>query len=294
MATTEHEKRATRNELQELLLQGAEALQQRRQEWLSAVAAQPVWRVRRRVLWRTLRMTLHLLTGVMVALLSGLMFMPYSRLHRPLIAWWHRRLCAILNIRIRVHGTAEAGACLWVSNHVSWLDIPVLGALFSPYFLAKAEVASWPLLGSLAKASGTLFIRRGSGDSKQVGNGLAEHLRQGRSVLFFPEGTTTDGKQLKRFFHRLFQAAVKAGCPVQPVLLCYTLDQQLHPWAPFIGDDEILSHARQILSLDSVVVDVRILPRQQFDGQDARQWCYDVEAVMYAALQQLLAEVTLM
>lgn len=262
------------------------ALNQRRM----AVAArqEQSFYLQARLYYRFARLGLHLVEGALLAVFSGAAFVQYRPWQQPVIRWWHRRFCNILNLEIRVHGTPAEGHAMWVSNHVSWMDIPVLGAHFPVYFLSKAEVANWPVVGWLARAAGTLFIRRGSGDAGQVTDQLAEHLREGRNVLFFPEGTTTDGHRLKRFFHKLFSAATTAEVPVQPVLLCYRdEDDALHPHAPFVGDDEFLSHATDILRGGRIVVDVLVLPLQPLNGRDARTLSRETEARMAEALQRL-------
>ncbi len=241
-----------------------------------------------RLYYRCFRLGLHLLEGAVLAVVCGAAFVQYRPWQQPVIRWWHRRFCNILNLDIRVHGAPADGHALWVSNHVSWLDIPVLGANFPVYFLSKAEVAKWPVVGWLARVAGTLFIQRGSGDAGQVTNQLAGHLGEGRNVLFFPEGTTTDGHRLKRFFHKLFGAAVQTQVSLQPVLVCYRDEHDaLHPHAPFIGDDEFLSHAIDILKGERMVVDVMVLPAELPGERDARALARDLEARMSAALRQL-------
>lgn len=241
-----------------------------------------------RLYYRCFRLGLHLLEGAVLAVVCGAAFVQYRPWQQPVIRWWHRRFCNILNLDIRVHGAAADGHALWVSNHVSWLDIPVLGANFPVYFLSKAEVAKWPVVGWLARVAGTLFIQRGAGDAGQVTNQLAAHLGEGRNVLFFPEGTTTDGHRLKRFFHKLFGAAVQTQVSLQPVLVCYRDEHDaLHPHAPFIGDDEFLSHAIDILKGERMVVDVMVLPAELPGERDARALARDLEARMSVALRQL-------
>lgn len=241
-----------------------------------------------RLYYRFARLFLHLLEGAVIALMCGAVFVQHRSWQQPAMRWWYRRFCNILNVDIRVHGTPVAGHGLWVSNHVSWLDILVLGANFPVYFLSKAEVASWPIVGWLASTAGTLFIKRGAGDSAQVMNEVASHLRQGRNVLFFPEGTTTDGHRLKRFFHKLFSAATITQVPIQPVLVCYRDEHDaLHPQVPFVGDDEFLSHATDILRGGRITVDVLVLPQVPVNGRDARTLAREVEAQMLVALQQL-------
>lgn len=241
-----------------------------------------------RLYYRFLRLGLHMVEGALLAVLCGAAFVQYKPWQRPVIRWWHRRFCQILNIDIRVHGQPADRHAMWVSNHISWLDISVLGACFPVYFLSKAEIATWPVVGWLARVAGTLFIQRGSGDAGQVTEQLAAHLRAGRNVLFFPEGTTTDGVKLKRFFHKLFSAATTTDMPVQPVLVCYRdRDDQLHPHAPFVGDDSFLSHAVEILKGDRIVVDILVLPLEPVAGRDPRTLSRALEATMGAALREL-------
>lgn len=241
-----------------------------------------------RLYYRFARLGLHLVEGALLAVLCGAAFVQYRPFQQPVIRWWHRRFCRILALDIRVHGVAAEGHALWASNHISWLDISVLGAKFPVYFLSKAEVAKWPVVGWLARVAGTLFIQRGAGDAGQVTGQLADHLRAGRNVLFFPEGTTTDGHKLKRFFHKLFSAATSTGLPVQPVLICYRdQDDALHPHAPFVGDDTFLSHAMEILKGDRIVVDILVLPLEPVAGRDARTLSRELEAKMALALREL-------
>lgn len=241
-----------------------------------------------RLYYRTARLGVHLLEGAVLAVICGAAFVQYRPWQQPFIRWWHRRFCNILNLDIKVHGEPLDGHALWISNHVSWLDIPVLGANFPVYFLSKAEVAKWPVVGWLAKVAGTLFIQRGSGDAGKVEMQLATHLREGRNVLFFPEGTTTDGERLKRFFHKLFGAAVSEQVAVQPVLICYRDEHDaLHPHAPFIGDDEFMDHAIDILKGGKMVIDIMVLPAVLPEGRDARTLARDLEETMRAALQRL-------
>ncbi|MDF2447093.1 MAG: 1-acyl-sn-glycerol-3-phosphate acyltransferase [Moraxellaceae bacterium] len=241
-----------------------------------------------RLYYRFARLGLHLLEGALLAVLSGAAFVQYKPYQQLVIRWWHRRFCQILNLDIRVHGQVAEGHALWVSNHVSWLDISVLGAHFPVYFLSKAEVAKWPVVGWLARIAGTLFIQRGAGDAGQVTEQLAVHLRAGRNVLFFPEGTTTDGHKLKRFFHKLFSAATVTQLPIQPVLVCYR-DQNdaLHPHAPFVGDDAFMSHAIEILKGERITVDILVLTPELPGGRDPRTLSRDIEARMALALKEL-------
>ncbi|HEX5361966.1 MAG TPA: lysophospholipid acyltransferase family protein [Fluviicoccus sp.] len=243
---------------------------------------------RLRVAGRITRLGAHIGTGFVLGVASGALFVQHLPFQRPVIRYWHRRMCQVLNLQVRVHGEPDPRPALWVSNHVSWMDIPVIGAHFPVSFLSKAEVADWPIVGHLARAAGTLYIKRGSGDANSVSSQMASHLQAGRSVLFFPEGTTTDGRQLKTFFHKLFQAACVTGADIQPVVLCYRDEQgELHSVAPFIGDDEFTDHLMKVLKEKPMQVELLVLPRVSVDGRDARALSKHLRQLMAEGLERL-------
>ena len=149
---------------------------------------------------------------------------------------------------------------LVVANHISWLDIPILGSLKTQRFLAKSEVKQWPLVGALASWAGTLFIRRGAGESKTVANTIAKKIFDGSSVLVFPEGTSTDGQQVRRYYPNLFKAASVASCSVQPIAIVYNGDKEVSQQILFIGDDEFHHHLLRLVKLKRISVQVYFLP----------------------------------
>ncbi|MDX1804920.1 MAG: lysophospholipid acyltransferase family protein [Alcanivorax sp.] len=196
-----------------------------------------------RRLWRVARIIVHLLWGFLLALLLGAFWWPCRPVVLAAKGRWCRQFLAILGVQLEVQGRPFAGPALLVSNHVSWLDIPVIASRRHLYFLSKAEVGDWPLIGTLARAVGTLFIKRGSGESGRKAREIAARLRLGHTVLVFPEGTTTDGTGVRPFFPQLFEASLLSGVAVQPLALCY-LDEQGQPdrALAFIGDDEFHHH----------------------------------------------------
>lgn len=182
--------------------------------------------------------------------------------------WFLARLSAALPFEIEVIGSLPKQPSLWLSNHISWTDIPLLGMLAPLSFLSKAEVRSWPVAGWLAKKAGTLFIRRGSGDSGLLNQQLLGHLQQQRHLLIFPEGTTTDGRQLRNFHGRLLSSAIEAGVPLQPVAIRYVRENQVDvEVAPFIGEDDLLSHLVRLLSSDLASVRIHLLEPIATTGQ---------------------------
>ncbi len=176
--------------------------------------------------------------------------------HTRAIRWWHRRLCRILGIRIHVRGTPIGGSAVLVSNHVSWLDIPVLASISPTGFLSKSEIRQWPVIGWMAATAGTLFIHRGAHQTETVCEALSERLSGGHLITLFPEGTTTDGRSVGHFFPRLLAVAVECGYHVQPIAIRYFRGAELDRVAPFIDDESFPSHLRRILAEGATDVEV--------------------------------------
>lgn len=159
-----------------------------------------------------------------------------------------------LGFRVRHQGRVADGPVLFVSNHVSWSDIPILGGTAPLRFLSKAEVARWPVIGWLAVQAGTLFIQRGGGRVNQSRQDITDSLDAGQSVLVFPEGTTTLGTTVLPFHGRLLNSAIDASVPIQPISIGYRRNNRPDHLAPFIGDDEFQSHLLRMLKQPAVEV----------------------------------------
>ncbi len=222
--------------------------------------------VKLQVLWRLCRVGEHLMLGALLTLALGLVRHPPARIVR----WWHSRLCRILRVSVLLEDEASETGGLLVCNHVSWLDIPVLGSLRSLRFIAKSEVRRWPLAGWLAARVGTLFIRRGAGDLKRIGQEMAGLLNRGCDLALFPEGTTTDGRDLRPFFPRLLAPALEASRPIIPVAIRYTQTGVLSPAAPFVGEDALLPHLVRLLRGPPIEAWVRFCPPLPTAGRDRR------------------------
>jgi 1-acyl-sn-glycerol-3-phosphate acyltransferase len=210
------------------------------------------------MLRRTVRLPLiilHLLLGSLVAML---LLRPRSgRAPIQPVMVWSRTLCRILGVRIVTCGQPRPGAVLFVANHVSWLDIFCIATVCPTHFLAKQEVADWPVFGWLARRAGTVFIRRGGENvSGAATEQLTWRLRQGDRILVFPEGTSTDGRSLRRFHSGLFQAAIHARCPVQAVAVRYPCGAGVHPVVPFVGDDGLVPHLWRLLGEGGIVAEL--------------------------------------
>jgi 1-acyl-sn-glycerol-3-phosphate acyltransferase len=153
--------------------------------------------------------------------------------------WLSMRALAMIGVRLETCGdTTGDGAALLVANHVSWLDVQVLNALRPARFVAKAETRTWPICGGIAAGFDTMFLERGSlRDAARVKARIAEALAAGHSVAVFPEGSTTDGRTLGRFYAALFEAAIEAGVPVRPVAIRYPRADGRANLAPAFVDD---------------------------------------------------------
>ena len=130
----------------------------------------------------------------------------------------------ILGIRLQITGKPPERGLL-VSNHLSYLEVLVFGAALPCYLVSKAEISRWPFFGVLARAGGTIFVDRSSRVSAEdVTEQIAERLKGPIPVLFFPEGTSTDGSQVLRFHSRFYTPAVTAGVPVTAAAVRYVPD----------------------------------------------------------------------
>jgi len=174
-------------------------------------------------------------------------------------------LCQAFSVRLPAPLTLPASPQLIVANHISWLDVVVLSALLPPAagtcFLAKAEVARWPVIGAFARGLGMAFIDRTSAfRSYRALPSLAEGLRA-RSLLFFPEGTTTDGEGIAPLKPMGFELSARTGVPVQPLFLRYRDGAGRLSRAPaFLGDDTLLESVLRLACAPALAVEVEVLP----------------------------------
>ncbi len=179
-----------------------------------------------RYLWRVPLLLVHIVLGILLCSLilswNQQVVMENGRepfAHR-MIRWWSTLLLRVFGLRSVRHGQPLADPVLFVANHTSWIDIEMLHSQRAACFVAKAEIARWPLVGWMAATGGTIFHRRGSNHSlASVMQVMVERLRGGRSVAVFPEGGSGFNGVLKVFHARIFQAALDAEVAVQPVAL---------------------------------------------------------------------------
>lgn len=148
----------------------------------------------------------------------------FKRLGQRIVQLACRLSLLILGLRLRVRGEPMRHAGGVVANHSSWLDIFVLNAIKRVYFVSKSDVSRWPLIGIIARSTGTVFIERRALDAARQRTVFQDHIAQGHKLLFFPEGTSTDGRRVLPFRSSLFAAFfddLGADLWIQPVTVHY-------------------------------------------------------------------------
>ncbi|MEV4388962.1 lysophospholipid acyltransferase family protein [Micromonospora sp. NPDC049580] len=231
---------------------------------LPAAGEVPTVPVVRRVL-RLVAASGMLLAGVGVAVL--LPVLP-ARERQAVLRGWARGTVRAFGVRLVIRGRLPRRRALLVANHVSWLDILAVLAVAPTRMVAKREIRSWPVVGLLAAAAGTVFVDRSRPRALPATvHRLADTLRAGRSVAVFPEGTTWcagDGADGCRpgggFRPAMFQAAVDAGSPVVPLRLGYRCDATgaVTTVAAFLGADTLLRSVARVVAARQLVVSVTI------------------------------------
>jgi lyso-ornithine lipid O-acyltransferase len=225
----------------------------------------------RAFLLRFFRLSLYL--GVTLSLmgLQALLLALRSPFAADLPRLYHRLCCSILGFRITARGErSERRSTLFIVNHVSYADITVLGALIKGSFVAKAEVAGWPLFGTLAKLQRTVFVERRVHRTAAQRGEIASRLAAGDDLILFPEGTSSDGNRVLPFKSALFGAADAGdgGLPivVQPVSLAYVrlngmpMGRLYRPFFAWYGDMEMAPHLWTLLGLGIATVSVEFHP----------------------------------
>jgi lyso-ornithine lipid O-acyltransferase len=220
--------------------------------------------------------------------------------NRPYLPiWFHRGLARSLGVQIRSHGApVRRGKILYVVNHLSWSDIPVLGARINASFVAKSEVAGWGPVGWLASFAHTIYVARdrraGAADQK---NELAARLNAGGSLILFPEGTNSDGTRVLPFKSALFAVVGDVpGLIIQPVTLAYTrvnglpVTRRQLPDLAWVGDTELAPHAIGFMGLGRVTAEIifhdPIDPADFPDRKALARHCHGVIAAGYRRLMR--------
>lgn len=257
---------------------------------------------------RTIRLTaalaaVALVTPPMMLWQSAALALPFLD-ERTVPRIWHRMIARLLGLRVRARGeVAAARPLLIAANHVSWTDIVVLSALADVHFIAKADMRTWPLIGTLARLQRSVFVererRRTSG--LQAGE-IGARLNDGDPMVLFAEGTTGDGNRLLPFKSTLFaaaQMALEAGgadtVTVQPVAIAYTrlhgmpMGRAHRTAMAWIGDEKLMPHLRRLLEEGAVDVEVHFGEPLAFRaGADRKQIARLAEDRVRAMMTQAL------
>jgi 1-acyl-sn-glycerol-3-phosphate acyltransferase len=225
-------------------------------------------------------------------------------LARRLPRLYHKVCCRIIGLRVVRHGRiVRSRPILFVSNHTSYLDISVLGSLIEASFVAKAEIADWPLFGLLAKLQRSVFIERRASHSVRHRDEIGRRLQHGDALVVFPEGTTGDGNRVLPFKSALFAVASRTvdGAPlvVQPISIAYVrldgmpLGREWRPFCSWYGAMELPSHLWQLLGLGTITVEVTFHPPLDIASASAAAgiaWTDDADRASVAAARKALAE----
>jgi 1-acyl-sn-glycerol-3-phosphate acyltransferase len=237
--------------------------------------------------WRLIRLVLHLLVGLVKA---ALLFPRADQARRvDLVRRWSARVLAILNIRLSVKGDVpdpSTASVVFVANHISWLDIYLLGAVCPVRFVSKAEVRAWPVIGWLAVRVGTLFIERARRhDTARANQAVADALQQGDCVAVFPEGTTSNGTLLRPFHASLLQSAINSGVRLWPVAIRYSnRDGSLNLAPAYVDNMSFAASLARILMEPELVAEVTYLEPLSVQGRSRRELAAQAESAIASAL----------
>ena len=193
---------------------------------------------------------------------------------QKIIQIFHKLLLWFININVEVAGKSDLNNVpkLYVSNHLSYLDIPVLGSTVNGRFIAKNEISNWPIIGNLSKVGNTIFINRNLSFLKTNRSMILDYISRGDNVILFPEGTTSDGIRVLSFKSSLLASLEKKNILIQPIVINYKsinglpLNRWLKPIIAWYGDMDFKPHLINILKLFSIKVKITFLP--PLNGKD--------------------------
>lgn len=239
--------------------------------------------------FRGCRVACHIFYGIIL----GCFFPSLNRnIRQHIIKNWSCSLLAILNIKLNVQGYGKRAIMngpILVSNHISWLDVFALNAVFPSYFVAKSEVGDWPLLGWLCHRAGTLFIRRTvRRDTARINHEISGVLTRGDSIALFPEGTSSDTGFPGHFHSSLLQAAVDLNVGIRPVAIRYHDNHgNSNSDAAFVGDMSFIQSLWKIMCSPSLQVTLYYLPLLSCEGKSRRLLATEAQQSIHIKLTQI-------
>lgn len=180
---------------------------------------------------------------------------------RLMVLRMSRLLMTICGVRVILHGQAvQDRSVLYVSNHISWLDIFVLNSVRCTSFIAKSDIRRWPVIGWLVAGAGTVFIERGQRRAIQiVSQQMAVCFERGDAVGLFPEGTTSTGWEVRPFHASLFETAISLNVDIQPVALVFEHQGRRSERFAFVGEQSLVGNIWVLLSARHVSVHCHFL-----------------------------------
>ena len=240
--------------------------------------------------WRMSRVGWHLLSGcTQIAVYFG---NSSAEQKQRRIQNWSAQLLNVCGMQVHVVGDIQAipkdTGRFWVSNHVSWLDIFAINAVQPMRFVGKDDIQTWPVIGWLVARSDTIFISRNNRNAALAANDIiAKALREGANIAIFPEGTSTDGHQLKPFKHSLFQAPISAQVPIQTLCVRYPLPNgELNPAPAYHGDISLWQTLVSLLQQPQSQVEVHLLSAIQSEDMARQQLSALAQAQIAQCLNQ--------
>lgn len=246
-----------------------------------------------RAMGRFSRMLWHALKGVRIAR-KGMDHLDAGAQQRQ-VEDWARAFLSEAGVQLRIEGHPVAqGPVLLVANHQSWLDIPTLHAARHCRFISKAEIANWPIVGHLARAAGTLFVKRSSRrDTQRTVQAMTGALQDGDILAVFPEGTTGNGRELLPFHGNMLQAAIDADVAVQPVAMTFVdAHTGLRSFIPCeaYDDEPMLRSLWRTIRTDKLIAVVHYGTPEKANGRDRRTWAQDLQVRVDALRQPALPQ----
>ena len=201
---------------------------------------------------------------IVIKVIFGIILPKYS-IHIP--RFFHKILLWLINIKVKTEGNIciQNKGMIYVSNHLSYIDIPVLGSLLAAKFVAKLEVSKWPIIGNFAKIGNTIFIKRLKNDLLKEKNIIEQEIASGEKVILFPEGTTSDGIRVLNFKSSLLSSVESQDSFIQPIVINYEginglpLNRGLKPVIAWYGDMDLKPHLLNLLKIFSITARVCFL-----------------------------------
>jgi len=241
------------------------------------------------MLMKTLKIILHIL---LVIPLCVFILISTKRQQEKIIQFWCKRLLSIFEIKVEVQGINNLlfnqKQYLMVANHISWMDIIVIQSIKPSIFVAKSDVASWPLFGWVAQMTGTIFIKREKvSDIKKALKKMKRRLIK-RSVCIFPEGTSTNGRYLLPFKSNLFQSSIDTNKSILPLCLRYKQNGTYSDKVAFIGDMSLVDSIIKIKNVNDISVEVDVLQPIRPRGNRKELAVY-VQEILHKNLSQNLS-----